>query len=566
MRERQNQNSTISDYFNSNNVSNISKNNGCSITKLSNESNEFKELNKEIFNIIKQGGSVNDTNLSLSSNNNSLPSFKNINWKKNNSCENSSLYDNKKDYYFNDNSSLSNISNIPKKQIETLNMRNTFDDKDEKDNNISDNANQEEIFANEKDNFIWNNNINSDSNENYNDSKNKKEYDDNNFFPCDNMENDNDINTKIPKDSENVIDENLKSNKNDKYNNKYNNDYTNYYINNINNTNYYNKNINKNDKDKNYTSKQNYKMYRNNNNINVNINNNIKNNINNNINNNIYNNINNNNNQINNIKNNPIENNKPSNNSNQNFIYYQTQYNINTITNNYFFSLNPTPYMFPDNAFSYNPTNVSSYNSNPSNSNKNNNNKTNNNNSTNDKNWKETKKSIPKKKFKDKLEHGLFIINLENIIRGLDQRTTVMIRHIPNKYTSQTLLEELDDVCKNRYDFFYLPLDSDNNCNLGYAFINFIDPLHIIHFYHTFKQRKWKFFKSHKECDLTFAKFQGKSELTANLEKNMNKIEDKKKMPMVFDVPNPNKIELEKIYYDAINKYRHELVKDIIWI
>ena len=104
-----------------------------------------------------------------------------------------------------------------------------------------------------------------------------------------------------------------------------------------------------------------------------------------------------------------------------------------------------------------------------------------------------------------------------------------MIRHIPNKYTSQALLEELNTICKSKYDFFYLPLDAENECNLGYAFINFVHPLHIVHFYNIFKARKWNLYKSNKECDLSFAKFQGKAELTANLDKNMNKIEDKKK-------------------------------------
>ena len=83
--------SNASDYFNfnSNNVSGISKNNALNLTKLSNESNEFKELNKEIFQMIQQGGNLsgfNNTNLSISSNNNSnsLPSFNDINWKKKN--------------------------------------------------------------------------------------------------------------------------------------------------------------------------------------------------------------------------------------------------------------------------------------------------------------------------------------------------------------------------------------------------------------------------------------------------------------------------------------------------
>ena len=73
-------------------------------------------------------------------------------------------------------------------------------------------------------------------------------------------------------------------------------------------------------------------------------------------------------------------------------------------------------------------------------------------------------------------------------------------------------------------------------------------------------------YKSNKECDLTFAKFQGRAELTANLEKNMDQIEDKKNLPLVLDVLNPAKIELEKKYFEEIKKNRSELLKDINWI
>jgi hypothetical protein len=46
----------------------------------------------------------------------------------------------------------------------------------------------------------------------------------------------------------------------------------------------------------------------------------------------------------------------------------------------------------------------------------------------------------------------------------------------------------------------------------------------------------------------------------------MNKIEDKKKLPMVLDVFNPPKINLEKKYYEEIKKYRSELLHNINWI
>ena len=142
-----------------------------------------------------------------------------------------------------------------------------------------------------------------------------------------------------------------------------------------------------------------------------------------------------------------------------------------------------------------------------------------------------------------------------------------MIRHIPNKYTFDELLTEIDKVCKNKYDFFYLPLDNENDCNLGYSFINFIDPLHIIYFYKKFKAKKWQFYKSNKECDLSFAKFQGKYELTQHLEKNMSNIEDKKKLPLVIDVIEPlPKIDIPKEYYEYINKFRYDIIDKINFV
>lgn len=55
--------------------------------------------------------------------------------------------------------------------------------------------------------------------------------------------------------------------------------------------------------------------------------------------------------------------------------------------------------------------------------------------------------------------------------------TTMMIRNIPNRYTQQEMIEELDSLgFAGSFDFFYAPIDFGTMGNVGYAFVNFVDP------------------------------------------------------------------------------------------
>ncbi|KAG9149947.1 hypothetical protein Leryth_010021 [Lithospermum erythrorhizon] len=59
-----------------------------------------------------------------------------------------------------------------------------------------------------------------------------------------------------------------------------------------------------------------------------------------------------------------------------------------------------------------------------------------------------------------------FQLDLEKIMNGGDTRTTLMIKNIPNKYTSNMLLASIDETHKGTYDFLYLPIDFKNKCNV----------------------------------------------------------------------------------------------------
>lgn len=87
---------------------------------------------------------------------------------------------------------------------------------------------------------------------------------------------------------------------------------------------------------------------------------------------------------------------------------------------------------------------------------------------------------------------------------------TVMVRNIPNKYTQQMLLQEINEKgFLGTYDFIYLPIDPETNANKGYAFINFVDPCYAWVFKTTLEGRKMSCFNSNKHVSVAPATLQG---------------------------------------------------------
>ena len=149
-------------------------------------------------------------------------------------------------------------------------------------------------------------------------------------------------------------------------------------------------------------------------------------------------------------------------------------------------------------------------------------------------------------------------IHLDNVLKLKDKRTTIIIRHIPNRYDLEFLMNEININFFGKYDCLYLPMDFVNNSNLGFGFINFIDPIHILLFYTEFIGKKWNYFNSGKRCQLAYAKIQGKNELLKYIyKKNGLNNSDKNRINDLlyksFYISNDNNNNKKNKYYPLID-------------
>ena len=80
-----------------------------------------------------------------------------------------------------------------------------------------------------------------------------------------------------------------------------------------------------------------------------------------------------------------------------------------------------------------------------------------------------------------------------------------MLRNIPNRVDQAMLKNLVDATSRGRYDFMYLRIDFANNCNVGYAFINFVDAQSIIPFVIARAGNRWNCFNSDKIAEVSYA-------------------------------------------------------------
>ncbi|KAK3939950.1 RNA recognition motif 2-domain-containing protein [Diplogelasinospora grovesii] len=148
-------------------------------------------------------------------------------------------------------------------------------------------------------------------------------------------------------------------------------------------------------------------------------------------------------------------------------------------------------------------------------------------------------------------------VDVNRIRGGIDVRTTIMLRNIPNKVDQAMLKRIVDESSWGKYDFMYLRIDFANDCNVGYAFINFVDPLDIIDFVNTRGNQRWNCFKSDKVAEISYATIQGKDCLVQKFRNSSVMLEAPHYRPKLYytiNGPHPDKAGEEEEFPEPDNQ------------
>ncbi|GAA5951713.1 hypothetical protein JCM21900_005765 [Sporobolomyces salmonicolor] len=139
----------------------------------------------------------------------------------------------------------------------------------------------------------------------------------------------------------------------------------------------------------------------------------------------------------------------------------------------------------------------------------------------------------------DKIPAGN-VLNFERIEQGLDMRTTLMLKNIPNKLKDYEVMNFIEEVVGRAFDFFYLRCDYSNNCNVGYGFVNFTTTTALLAYAKGRLGTRWNMCGSDKLCVMSYANIQGKESLINHFKNSSVLDQDESRRPKVFVSSGPN--------------------------
>ena len=113
---------------------------------------------------------------------------------------------------------------------------------------------------------------------------------------------------------------------------------------------------------------------------------------------------------------------------------------------------------------------------------------------------------------KVKKKRKTMTVNPKNIILGLDKRTSIIIKNIPD-YISDEQFKNLVIYFNKEIDFFFVPLNIKTRKNLRVAFVNVLDYKQIVPIYMGLYKMKFVYNNPNIEMEICYSKVQGKEQL-----------------------------------------------------
>ena len=111
-----------------------------------------------------------------------------------------------------------------------------------------------------------------------------------------------------------------------------------------------------------------------------------------------------------------------------------------------------------------------------------------------------------KKKRKTKM------VNPKNVNLGLDKRTSIIIKNIPDYISDDQFRSIILNLNKN-IDFFYVPSNIKTRKNLRVAFVNVLESKQIVPIYMGLYKMKFVYNSPNIEMEICYSKVQGKEQL-----------------------------------------------------
>ena len=114
---------------------------------------------------------------------------------------------------------------------------------------------------------------------------------------------------------------------------------------------------------------------------------------------------------------------------------------------------------------------------------------------------------------KTKKKRKTMSVNPKNIMLGLDKRTSIIIKNIPDNITSDQFKRIVTNFCPS-IDFYYVPLKIRTRKKLRVAFVNVINYTQIVPiFMGLIYKMKFVYNNPDIEMEICYSKVQGKNQL-----------------------------------------------------